>query len=189
MGVLNQKTGNVKFLAFYPDRGTSVINSNMTLERLKDHASLTIQTTPETAQKVIDYIQSLGPAPQYHFLNNNCTTLCQNALNIAEIGTPESAFADDPDALWNTLYASHSNAAISARERPGNPFFAPPTWAIQYAPGVEFGRPRFSGPGFDYTGFLFQLYINQAEQQRSGKRKACVTVQGANGPDTSCEEY
>ncbi len=57
IGVLNQDTGKTGFLDFYPSRASAVapgaVNGGYFGERQGKYASLTIQTTPEVAQKAL----------------------------------------------------------------------------------------------------------------------------------------
>jgi hypothetical protein len=153
----------------------------MTAERLNQHAAITIQTTPEVAQKVIDFIEQLEKnTPDYDALNNNCTTLCQEAMAMVGIDFPGGIFPGD---LWNSLYAQYSDEALSDREQLGNPFFAPLT---RYQPGVDFGRTSFLPRGSGFSVFdLFSLMLEIPDRKKKGT--ACVTTQGPKGPETTCE--
>ncbi len=189
IAAINQKTGNVKFLDFYPEGARSVINQNMTSDRLSQHAAITIRTTPEEAQKVIDFIEKLEKnTPDYDALNNNCTTICQEAMAIIGIPVPGDIFPGD---LWESLYGEYSDEALSAREQLHNPYFAP--LFPRYQPGADFGRTSFlpRGNSFSVLDLLSLIIRSQtAEQsQPKKKRKACVTTQGPKGPETTCEEY
>jgi RHS repeat-associated protein len=175
----NQQTGKVKFLDFYPEGSKTVLNQNMTAERLNQHAAITIQTTPEVAQKVIDFIEKLEKnTPDFAALSNNCTTICKEAMAIVRIDFPGGIF---PDGLWSALYAQYSDEALSDREQLGNPFFAP---LPRYQPGVDFGRTSFLPRGSGFSVFdLFSLML----RSQSHKGTACVTTQGPKGPETTCE--
>src|SRR5690348_8718260 len=84
-----------------------------------------------------------------------------------------------PDAYWNDVYRNFSPAV---QENPFKAFFIP------RRTGLEYGNPR--NYGMNFTQFLFQLYVNQWNQQRNNQKppKACVTVYGPKGPDTACDE-
>jgi hypothetical protein len=53
------------------------MNQGVTAERLEQHAALTIQTTPEVAQKVIDAIDALSKnVPDFSVLHgSDCATM------------------------------------------------------------------------------------------------------------------
>ncbi len=175
----NQQTGKVKFLDFYPQGSQSVINQHMTAERLNQHAAITIQTTPEVAQKVIDIIEKLEKnTPDWEW-NYNCRTICQEAMATVGIEFPDGIFVTD---LWNALYAQYSDEALSDRAALGNPFFAP---FPRYQPGVDFGRTSFLPRGSRFS--VFDLFSLMLQSQSKKKGTACVTTQGPNGPITTCE--
>jgi len=55
-------------------------------DRLKQHAALTIQTSPEIAQKLIDAIDAMSPpnaAPNYWLPTSSCVNSCTDLLNLA----------------------------------------------------------------------------------------------------------
>lgn len=116
IGALNQNTGQVRFLDFYPKDGQwprGEMNGNMTLDRLREHGSITIQTSPEAAQKVIDKIDKLMKNPPDYNLSVRldpgefgptglaCTILCQNVL--AEIGV-DLGGRYLPWSVWQNAY-------------------------------------------------------------------------------------
>jgi RHS repeat-associated protein len=178
LGALNQQSGEVAFLDYYPKNGTDSFGfgagefnrGNFQDRAGQNYASLTIQTTPEQAQKVIDLIKRLinGQAPDYSALSRNCTTVCQDAL--ADLGLNLGDLT--PTGFWNDLFVRFSARAI-ARKRLGivgavQNFFQP--IRPEYRPGTEFGVPRDFGPGnFD----LFRLYLNQLSRPQP---RACVEV-------------
>lgn len=177
--VLNQDTGKVAFMSFAPKQGAvpfgqGAYNAHLSADYLRQHASLTIRTTPELAQKAIDEINRRLQNPgSYNLFTNNCTTQCESLLRLLDVATTDGFH---PDELWTQLYRNYS-AQAEDHGRFGVP-------SVQYQPGKEFGQPRFSGSGFDYQQFLWQLYTNQQTRQR--EPKACVSVQGANGTETEC---
>ncbi|MCZ2149022.1 MAG: RHS repeat-associated core domain-containing protein, partial [Bryobacterales bacterium] len=178
VGALNQQTGEVSFLDYYPKNGTDSFGfgagefnrGNFQDRAGQNYASLTIQTTPEQAQKVIDFIKPLvsRQAPDYSALSRNCTTVCQDAL--ADLGLNLGDLT--PTGLWNDLFGRFSAKALG-RNRLGvvgavQNLFQP--IRPEYRPGTEFGVPRNFGPGnFD----LFRLYLNQLSGPQP---KACVEV-------------
>jgi RHS repeat-associated protein len=188
IAALDQRTGQTGFLDHYPKGGTDALgrgqgafNLGSMQERGEQaragaFATLTIQTSPEQAQKVIDQISKMlnGSAPGYSALSNNCTTVCEDVLR--DLGLD---FGDTlPTTYWEDVYRRYS------RDVQDNPFKAFPFVSVPKTTGVEYGNPR--NFGMDYTRLLFQLYLNQWSQQQQPKpRQACVTA----GGETTCEAY
>ncbi len=178
LGALNQDTGAVKFLDFYPKNGTDSFGAGpgaFNMGNFQDRAgqqfsSLTIQTTPEDAQKVIDFINKLesGNAPDYSVFSNNCTTVCQDALHDLGIDLGDI----EPATFWADSFQKYSAKALARRQNGVagmvQNFFQPIQPQAQL--GVEYGNPRNFGPGkFD----LFNLYLNQLQNPQP---KACVST-------------
>ncbi|MCC7342095.1 MAG: hypothetical protein IT170_13530 [Bryobacterales bacterium] len=177
IGALNQKTGQVRFLDYWAGSGPpgpGVVNQNMTLDRLREHGSITIQTTPEAAQKVIDQIDKIMANPPDYTLRLShtgpqglaCTILCQNVLR--EIGIDLSG-AYLPYDVWNEAYRKYSPLFSNFGQwSPGTHTWGPTP--VRYQPGRDFGAPRFSG--IDYNSLMWSLYINN----NAAPPKACVEV-------------
>lgn len=184
VAVLNQQTGQVAFLSFAPKSANSPIgegayNANLSLESIKKHASITIQTSPEAAQKAIEAIQKLqqSPAGTYNVFTNNCTTECERILRIMDIATTDSIHPDD---LWNWAYKNYSDDVLNPEKRV--------QFLVPYKPGTEFGQPRISGPGFDYQRFLWELYLSQRRRPEPTRERGCVTTLGPGlEPETTCD--
>ncbi|MDE1155563.1 MAG: RHS repeat-associated core domain-containing protein [Acidobacteriaceae bacterium] len=69
----------------------------------QNFASITIQTSPEEAQKVIEFIRNMTPgANPYMLFKNNCTTTCVQALKILGL-LPSKSSIITPKSLWKTL--------------------------------------------------------------------------------------
>jgi RHS repeat-associated protein len=191
IAALNQQTGQTGFLDYYPKNGTNglgqgagTFNTGDMQSRAAEaaagkFATLTIQTSPEEAQKVLNQISAMtsGPAPNYSAVfGSNCTTVCEDVLH--DLGLD---FGDrTPSGYWDDLYRRYSQDAAD------NPFkiFAPSS-SIPRQTGREYGFPRY---GLNYSQLLFQLYLNQWNQQNNQQkptRKACVTA----GGETTCENY
>jgi hypothetical protein len=118
-------------------------------------ATLTIRTTPEEAQKVLNLIDKLksGSAQDYAALSNNCTTVCEDVLH--DLGLD---FGDiTPDQYWGDLYRHFS------QDVQDNPFKAFPFVQAPHQAGKDYGNPRDYGVNF--TWLLFQLYLNQNKPQ------------------------
>ena len=90
---------------------------------------MTIQTSPEVAQKAIELIDKLTKDPgTYWLVGNNCTDACENILR--ELGL----YGGDvftPDDFWDRVSEKYGN----------KPHVVPGTGAriYPYAPGKEFG--------------------------------------------------
>jgi RHS repeat-associated protein len=189
IGALNQATGKTAFLDYYPagkvnglGQGAGAFNQGNMSERAQQNAdgkfaTLTIQTSPEQAQKVINLIEALknGPAPDYSALTNNCTTVCEDVLK--DLGLD---FGDVlPTSYWFDAYKSFSADALD------HPIWTQMIGAPIPTPGNEYGRPR-NYPGVNnFSQWLFQLYMNQQQQPQP---KACVEVDDGLGHHSkSCE--
>ena len=175
IGALNQRTGKVRFLDFWGDtraqgtgapRVAGITNSNVTLERLREHASITIQTTPEEAQKVINEIDKIMAHPPDYWLKVGiggpegtvCSTLCQTVLK--EIGLDFGGHFM-PWQVWQSAFAQYSD------ERRFPVFFK---GFAPYKAGAEFGKPLY--PSVDQSWLLFTLFQNNNSAQPIG----CVEV-------------
>lgn len=188
LGALNQSTGKVAFLDYYPagnlngmGKGPGAFNPGTMGERAEQNAqgkfaTLTIQTTPDEAQKVIDLIEALknGPAPDFSVLGNNCTTICQDVLK--DLGLD---FGDIvPSSYWADVYYNYSQ---DAQEHP----FWTRLLGTQHAPGYEYGNPR-KFPGVNnFSQWLFYLYMNQ--QQKSQPKPCVETDDGLGHKSKHCE--
>jgi RHS repeat-associated protein len=181
IGALNQNTGKVGFLDYYPQgrgNGPGQFNTGNMQDRAAtsdQFATLTIRTSPEQAQKVLDLIKSLteGKPPDYAALSNNCTTICEDVLH--DLGLD---FGDVfPDNYWAHVYG---NFAPEAQDNPFKNFFVP------RKTGVEYGNPRNFGVATPFSQWLFQLYLNQQQKQQP---KACVEAHDSSGQGTGthCE--
>jgi RHS repeat-associated protein len=180
IGALTQDTGRTAFLDYYPGpHGTNAIGSGPGEFNVGDmnergaqnaaggFASLTIQTNPEQAQKIIDFIERLknGPAPDYSaFFGNNCATICEDALR--DLGLDFGA--QSPSSFWESAYGSFSNAALN------NPFTA--FLSAPQATGRDYGKPRFA----NQSQLLFLLYFNQMHPDKD--HSSVTTTQGGGTP-------
>lgn len=181
VGALNQSTGKVGFLDFYPagslhgTSGPGAFNQGDMQDRagqLDKYATLTIQTSPEEAQKVLNLIDRLksGGTATYDALSNNCTTVCQDVLHDLGVDfgdfTPAGFFRDAFDRYGAATPGTYDNL-IQDR-------------VVNFMPGREYGNPR--NVGMDFTRFLFQIYLNQMQ---SSQPKACVeTIDSASNTTT-----
>jgi len=147
----NQQTGDAAAMSFGPVRSgygdaemtlvgfpmTSTNSfglANMTADDLRQNfSSLTIQTSPEEAQQVIDFIRNNPDFEhQYTLYDRNCTTVCREALKI--IGKLSQNNKNwTPNGLWHNIFAHYANSwwqnnvgwagsqtGIDYGQRPGN---------------------------------------------------------------------
>ncbi len=174
IGALNQSTGKAGFLDYYP-RGGGNGPGQFNLGTMQERAAardqfltLTVQTSPEEAQQVLDLITKLTGSnpPDYAALSNNCTTVCQDVLH--DLGLD---FGDVfPKDYWADVYRNFSPAVW---DNPFKAFFVPTK------PGMEYGNPR--NVGTDFATFLFQVYLNQ---QLNKPVTACVDAHDDKGNST-----
>ena len=141
--------------------GPGAVNAGTFEERSSGYASLTVQTTPEITQQVMQFMREFKANPsKYRFPTNTCVTACRAALEIA--GIRVSAYS--PTGLWNALYRRYSP---SYRMMLGDgKSFMPP---ISSRPGMDSGSPRSDPMG--WQRFLFNLWLQQVERQREEERK------------------
>jgi RHS repeat-associated protein len=184
LAAFNQSTFQVGFLDYYPKgqadslgRGEGVFNLGNMQERAAQaaagaFATLTIRTTPEEAQEVLNQISRMtnGPAPRYSALSNNCTTVCEDVLR--DLGLD---FGDVlPSSYWRDAWRRYS------KDVQINPLRAVAFAPVPQKTGVEYGNPR--DYGVDSTWLFFQLYLSQVEErqreQDRGPHWACVTAGG-----------
>jgi RHS repeat-associated protein len=186
LAVTNQATGAVRFADYYPKGNKpgfgpapGEMNQNETADRLKQHAALTIQTSPEVAQKLIDAIDAISPpngAPDYWLPTSSCVNICTDLLNLAGIDPP-SPFATPTD-VWSYLYGNYSAEALQGGQLKMGLY--------RYQAGRDFGNPMSAFPKGTDPFYNLQLLYLLANQQRQQPQRACTTIQGPNGPETNC---
>ena len=174
LAATNQKTGQVKFFDYYPRQPheSSAVKVNPSAERLAEHAALTIRTTPEQAQAIIDTIEELekNPPPYSVFRGSTCVGHCLDLLRLAGIEIDSIL----PDSTWVQLYLGYS----ARSQNPGRPRVR-----VRYTPGVDFGVAMSSLPEGTPTYYNLQILYSIADQQRRqnkkrSKARVCVTVGG-----------
>ncbi|SNT44422.1 RHS repeat-associated core domain-containing protein [Granulicella rosea] len=160
----NQSTGGAAAMSFGPvhdsDYGLTILGApvNSTTSFVspghtfsaddirQNFSSLTIQTSPEDTQKVIDFIHSLATTGNpYMLFKNNCTTTCVQALKIIGL-LPGSNSTITPKGLWNDLFKKHAD----------------PYWMKTY--GKPLSRPGFnfgSKPNGGYDSFQLLEILNK----------------------------
>jgi hypothetical protein len=162
----NQQTGDAAVMSFGPIRegfgdaertlaGMSQVSTSefglagATADSLRQqYASLTIQTTPEEAQQVIDWINQHGGvealAGGYMLYDQNCTTVCRDALKmINKIAQGNNDWS--PQGFWKTAFSQYAN----------------PYWQNNFGwtgsqPGVNYGQPRGGYDPFQLLQILSQ---------------------------------
>jgi RHS repeat-associated protein len=189
LAVTNQATGAVRFADYYPKGNKpgfgpapGEMNQNETADRLKQHAALTIQTSPEVAQKLIDAIDAISPpngAPDYWLPTSSCVNICTDLLNLAGIDPP-SPFATPTD-VWSYLYGNYSAEALQGGQLKMGLY--------RYQAGKDFGNsmsvfPRGTDPFYNLQ-LLYLLADQQRRQQQQPKAKVCTDDHLGN---VSCTE-
>ena len=174
IAAFNQDTRGVGFIDYWSQNGTAFgpgeVNRGDFRERIGTHASLTIQTTPDVAQKALDFIKKFnGKVPDYNIFSSSCTTACRAVLELAGI----SALGEiTPSSLWANLYSRYSfealHGGLGQRLLRGSIFSTP--MQPSYAPGREFGNPRNMG-STDWQRYLFNLWIEKVNRQREEERR------------------
>lgn len=112
------------------------------------YATLTIWTSPEQAQKVLDLIKSLteGEPRDYNATSHNCTTVCEDVLSDLGLN-----FGDVlPDTYWTDVFRNF--APVTDENAFGGAFL------VSRRTGVEYGNPH--NYGMDFTHLLFERYLN-----------------------------
>jgi hypothetical protein len=139
-------------------------------ELRKSYAALSIQTTPEEAQDVINFIVRFSTTENlYRLYDTNCTTVVIDALKAIGILPPDYG-SIVPGSFWSSLYSRHaspSKTRYSIMNR-----FDYPHLIIDSRPGVDYGNPRFGMNTFDFIMLMLR------PQRVEIKVRMCYT-----GPD------
>jgi RHS repeat-associated protein len=154
-----------------PVDGTTSFELPKSADELRQgYAALTIQTSPEEAQAVIDFLRSFDGS-SWKLGGPNCTTVCRDALKAIGL-LPQNYGSISPASLWSGLYERFSNPAsqtFSTTSRYGEQFFR---LNIPRAQGREYGFPRYGMNAFDFI--MLQLK----------RPKACVEAHDDKGNST-----
>jgi hypothetical protein len=122
----------------------------------RDYAALSIHTSPEEAQDVINFINSFGAAENpYQLFQTNCTTVCRGALKAMGV-LPRDYGSITPFGLWSALDGRFSNPArqrFSTTSRYGEQF---QSLGIDTQQGLDYGSPRFGVNTFDYIMLMLR---------------------------------
>jgi RHS repeat-associated protein len=122
----------------------------------RDYAALSIQTSPEQAQDVINFINGFGAAENpYRLFQANCSTVCRDALKAVGV-LPRNYGSITPFGLWSALYRRLSNPAkqrFSTTTGYGEQF---QSLRIDSQKGVDYGSPRFGMNTFDFIMLILR---------------------------------
>jgi RHS repeat-associated protein len=122
----------------------------------RKYAALSIQTSPEQAQEVINFINRFSTTDNpYRLFETNCTTVCRDALKAIGL-LPRNYGGITPMALWASLYRRFSNQSMqkySTTTRYGEQF---QSLRIESRQGVDYGNPRFGMNTFDFLMLMLQ---------------------------------
>lgn len=160
------------FAVFGGTSSTKTFGMPMSADDLRsNYASLTIQTSPEDAQKVIDYIKQLSTnaTPYEAFAESykaNCSTVCREALKIIGVlNSKDKTFS--PAGLWQDLYSTQHKGPYPANSG----YFDPKN-------GRDYGRPNY--------GYLnpFQFYSGLF----GGCHSWVTTDRVGGGTETTCAD-
>jgi len=183
----NPQTGESAMMSFGPRdqsaAGTAITVVGGTQESTKmydwpqsaddlrqNFAALSIQTTPEQAQEVINFIKNLDPSnTDYKLFSQNCTTVCRDALKIIKL-LPTQNNNITPAGLWDTLYIRYGRQ--NWFQQMFNPGVGP------RRTGNDYGNPRFGMNTFDFLWLQLK------------PPRACVEAHDdkGNSTDQTCTE-
>jgi len=132
----------------------------------REYAAMTIQTSPEQAQEVINFINRFSTTDNpYRLFETNCATVCRDALKAIGV-LPRNYGSITPMGLWISLYRRFSNPSIqkfSTTTRYGEQF---QSLLVENRQGVDYGSPRFGMNTFDFMMLML----------RQKAPKACVEI-------------
>jgi RHS repeat-associated protein len=191
LAVVNQSTGQVRFLDFAlrkDDKNSSFpvaasVTTSMSIERLREHAALTIQTTPDMAQAMIDAIDQLEAdlplycAPEW-FGAESCVSVCLDVLSLAGIDLENVGF-NTPKAVWINAYSRFATTV----DFPGY---------YRFAAGVDYGRPLSGSPPGSNPSWNFWWYEQvlrygtQQPKKKSEKADDCTYKSSETRIEVTC---
>ena len=156
----NERTGDAAAMSFgpvhdseygftplgSPVNSTKSFGSSMTTDEIRQNfSSLTIQTSPEDGQEVINFIRQMSTSTTpYSLYNTNCTTVCREALKVIGL-LPKNNKNWTPTGLWTNLFGRYAN----------------PYWQNNFGwelhqPGRNYGQPRGNYNEFDLLQLLWK---------------------------------
>lgn len=111
----------------------------------KNYASLTIQTTPEEAQKIIDLINNMSTTENpYMLYQRNCTTVARELLKSIGL-LPKDDKTWTPWTFWAEVFNKYSRYNNWYATHPEN--------------GVDYGNPRFNSIPTNFNTFNWMQYL------------------------------
>jgi hypothetical protein len=129
-----------------PVNSTKSFGSSMTTDEIRQNfSSLTIQTSPEDGQEVINFIRQMSTSTTpYSLYNTNCTTVCREALKVIGL-LPKNNKNWTPTGLWTNLFGRYAN----------------PYWQNNFGweldqPGRNYGQPCGNYNEFDLLQLLWK---------------------------------
>jgi hypothetical protein len=148
-------TGQPFTAAGGPMSSTNEFNLPKSADELRSKfAALTVQTTPEQAQAVLDFIKKVSagtPLDWYRVFSYNCTTVCRDAAKAAGL-LPADSGQIAPEGLWGIVFQNY--AKMRSYTRFSLLPCASPTVSlltIKNRKGEDYGNPRFGMNTFDFV--------------------------------------
>jgi RHS repeat-associated protein len=115
----------------------------------QNFAALSIQTTPEEAQDVINYIKNFSPSStDYKLFSQNCTTICRDAMKAIGL-IPKNNNQITPSGFWMTVYNRYSQNTLANR-------FLKGAGLVPTSTGRDYGNPRFGMNTFEFIMLQFK---------------------------------
>jgi RHS repeat-associated protein len=143
----------------------------------QNYAALSIQTSPEQAQDVINFINRLSTTENpYKLYETNCTTVCRDALKGIGI-LPRDFASITPYGLWSSLFSRYGNSNLqrfSTTTRYGEQF---QSLRIDTRQGTDYGNPRFGMNTFDFIMLMqkppLKACVEISDSASGTKSKQC----------------
>jgi hypothetical protein len=169
-------SGQALELAGGPVESTKSFGLPTNLSDLKEHySSLTIQTTPEEAQKIIDQINKMSTNENpYMLYQTNCTTVVRELLKSIGL-LPKDDTTWVPGDFWGEIGNKFGNGV--GPQGPGYEF----SWSNPTV-GFDYGRARFGGSNRWNTFDWMQLLMK-------GDGSSVTTTQTVTLPDGTKQSY
>jgi RHS repeat-associated protein len=147
----NSLSGRALTATGAPMSATKDFGLPMTADDLREgYAALSVQTTPEQAQEVLNYIKNFSPSStDYKLFSNNCATVCRDALRALGL-IPKNNHNITPKGLWKTIFNRYSKNTL---RNDLHKFFG----TVPSTTGIDYGNPRFEMNTFDTI--IYQLTI------------------------------
>jgi len=148
----NSLSGRLLTMTGGPMTATQTFGWPTSADNLRDnYAALSIQTTPDQAQEVINWIKNFSPSSNdYRLFSKNCATVCRDALKALGL-IPQNNRNITPKGFWKTLFKRYSANTNSNR-------FWKSVGIIPGSKGTDYGNPRFGMDTFNFI--MLQLKPN-----------------------------